>query len=78
MPQWFKRTVLAVGCLSSSLLSLEHTCLRAKQDAMTEIYGQGVHRYFAGDYAGAELLLNQVLGGGSEIPESIISSDFAK
>ncbi len=67
MPQWFKRAVLAVGCLSSSLLSLSAPAY-AQQDAMTEIYGQGVHRYFAGDYAGAELLLNQVLGGGSEDP----------
>jgi hypothetical protein len=66
MPQWFKRAVLAASCLASAL-SFSAPAL-AQQDAMTELYGQGVHHYFAGDYANAELLLNQVLSSGSKDP----------
>ncbi len=62
MRQWFARALLVAGCLSLG------APLHAQQEAMSEIYGQGVHRYFAGDYSGAELLLNQVLAGGSEDP----------
>ena len=62
MRRWFARAVLIAGCLSLG------APLHAQQDAMSEIYGQGVHRYFAGDYAGAELLLNEVQAAGSEDP----------
>jgi hypothetical protein len=62
MRRWFARAVLLTGCLSLV------APLQAQQDAMSEIYGQGVHRYFAGDYAGAELLLNEVQAAGSEDP----------
>ena len=62
MRQCFARAVLVAGCLSLG------APLHAQQDAMSEIYGQGVHRYFAGDYSGAELLLNQVQAAGSEDP----------
>lgn len=61
MRHWFARAVLVAGCLSLG------APLHA-QDAMSEIYGQGVHRYFAGDYNGAELLLNEVIAAGSEDP----------
>lgn len=61
MRSWFARALLVAGCLSLG------SPLKA-QDAMSEIYGQGVHRYFAGDYAGAELLLNEVQAAGSEDP----------
>jgi hypothetical protein len=62
MRRWFARAVLMAGCLSLG------APLHAQHDAMSEIYGQGVHRYFAGDYAGAELLLNEVHAAGSEDP----------
>lgn len=62
MRRWFARAVLVAGCLGLG------APLHAQQDAMSEIYGQGVHRYFAGDYAGAELLLNEVQAAGSEDP----------
>jgi len=62
MRRWFARAVLVAGCLGLG------APLHAQQDAMSEIYGQGVHRYFAGDYSGAELLLNQVQAAGSEDP----------
>ncbi len=67
MPHWFKRAVLAAGCLGSSFLSFTAPAV-AQQDAMAELYGQGVHHYYVGDYANAELLLNQVLASGSEDP----------
>ncbi len=38
------------------------------QDAMIELYGEGVHRYFAGDYAGADQYLTQVIDSGSSDP----------
>ncbi len=62
MRRWFARGLLVAGCLSFG------APVYAQQEAMTEIYGQGVHRYFAGDYSGAELLLNQVQAAGSEDP----------
>jgi len=62
MRSWFARAVLVAGCLGLG------APLHAQQDAMSEIYGQGVHSYFAGDYSGAELLLNQVQAAGSEDP----------
>ena len=62
MRQWFAHAVLVAGCLSQS------APLHAQQDAMSEIYGQAVHRYFAGDYSSAELLLNQIQAAGAEDP----------
>ncbi len=62
MRRWFARAVLVAGCLSLG------APLHAQQEAMTEIYGQAVHHYFAGNYANAELLLNEVQASGSEDP----------
>jgi len=62
MRRWFARAVLVAGCLSLG------APLQAQQEAMTEIYGQAVHHYFAGDYAGAESMLNQVQAAGSADP----------
>lgn len=62
MRRWFARAVLVAGCLSLG------APLHAQQEAMTEIYGQAVHHYFAGNYASAELLLNEVQASGSEDP----------
>lgn len=38
------------------------------QGALTEVYGEGVHRYFAGDMVGAEQLFSEVINSGSEDP----------
>lgn len=62
MRRWFASAVLVAGCLSSG------ASLHAQQEAMAEVYGQAVHQYFAGNYAGAELLLNEVQASGSEDP----------
>ncbi|MCA9128041.1 MAG: hypothetical protein KDB22_13190 [Planctomycetales bacterium] len=41
---------------------------RAQGDAMTELYGTGVHLYFAGDYQNADLVLTRVVDAGSQDP----------
>ncbi len=62
MRRWFARAVLVAGCLSIS------TSLQAQQAAMTEVYGEAVHQYYAGNYSQAELLLNEVQASGAEDP----------
>ena len=42
----------------------------AQGDAMLELYGAGVHKYFAGDYAAADQLLSQVVDSGSLDPRA--------
>ena len=42
----------------------------AQRDAMTELYGEAVHRYFSGDLAGAEQALTTVVGSGSQDPRA--------
>lgn len=56
-------------CLALSLFLFGSTA-SAQGDAMTELYGAGVHRYFAGDYAGADQLLSQVVDSGSLDPRA--------
>ncbi len=43
---------------------------RAQDDAMIEIYGQGLHRYYAGDYLEAERLLTMVVDSGTQDPRA--------
>ena len=62
MRRWFASAVLIAGCLGTG------ASLHAQQEAMAEVYGQAVHQYFAGNYSGAELLLNEVQASGSEDP----------
>ncbi len=62
MRRWFVRAVLVAVCLSLG------APVHAQQEAMAELYGQAVHQYFAGNYAGAELLLNEVQASVSEDP----------
>lgn len=42
----------------------------AQGDAMLELYGEGVHRYFAGDLTGADQLLSRVVDSGSQDPRA--------
>ncbi len=44
--------------------------LLAQDDAMIEIYGQGLHRYYAGDYVEAERLLSMVVDSGTQDPRA--------
>lgn len=40
------------------------------QSASSELYGEGVHRYFSHDYAGADQLLTEAIAGGSQDPRA--------
>ncbi|MEZ6137867.1 MAG: hypothetical protein R3C53_23515 [Pirellulaceae bacterium] len=40
------------------------------QGALVEVYGEGVHRYFAGDLSGADQLFSEVINSGSEDPRA--------
>jgi hypothetical protein len=40
------------------------------QAAFTEVYGEGVHRFFAGDLVGAERMFSEVINSGSEDPRA--------
>lgn len=42
----------------------------AQGDALLELYGEGVHRYFAGDLSGADQLLSRVVDSGSLDPRA--------
>lgn len=42
----------------------------AQHDAMVELYGEGVHRYFCNDFSGADQILSTVVDGGSEDPRA--------
>ncbi len=67
MRRWFARAVMVAGCLGIGFLSIS-TSLQAQQAAMTEVYGEAVHQYYAGNYSRAELLLNEVQASGAEDP----------
>ena len=67
MRRWFARAVVVAGCLGAGCLGLGSS-LQAQQAAMTEVYGEAVHQYYAGNYSQAEILLNQVQASGSEDP----------
>ncbi len=51
-------------------LSLISTPALAQGDAMIELYGEGVHRYFCSDYSEAEEILSQVVDSGSQDPRA--------
>lgn len=44
--------------------------LFAQGDALTELYGEGVHRFYAGDYVGAEQAFTRVVESGSQDPRA--------
>lgn len=50
------------------LLCLVGSTSLAQHDAMVEMYGEGVHRYFCNDFTGADQILSQVVDGGSQDP----------
>ncbi|MBX3422143.1 MAG: hypothetical protein KF752_11370 [Pirellulaceae bacterium] len=52
------------------LLSLSAAQVSGQGTALTELYGEGVHRYFARDYLGAEELLTRAIEGGSQDPRT--------
>ena len=62
------RLVLSL-CLAGAL-SVESCGLAHGQDGISATYGEGVHRYFAGDLAGAKKSLNRSIDAGSQDPRS--------
>jgi hypothetical protein len=44
------------------------TTVHAQGSAVAQLYGEGVHRYFAGDYMGAEQSLSRAVEAGSQDP----------
>lgn len=62
------RLVLSL-CLAGAL-SVESCGLAHGQDGISATYGEGVHRYFAGDLAGAKESLNQSIEAGSQDPRA--------
>ncbi len=56
-------------CLAGAL-SVESCGLSHGQDGISATYGEGVHRYFAGDLAGAKKSLNQSIDAGSQDPRA--------
>jgi len=44
------------------------TLARGQGSAVAQLYGEGVHRYFAGDYLGAEQSLTRAVEAGSQDP----------
>lgn len=60
MPRFLRYTLSLGLCLVGSQLYA--------QKALTELYGEGVHRYFAGDSFQAEQMLSRVIESGVEDP----------
>ncbi len=52
------------------LISLLGSTAYAQHDALVELYGEGVHRYFCNDFTGADQVLSQVVDGGSQDPRA--------
>ncbi len=60
MPRFVRYALSLSLCLAGSNLFA--------QKALTELYGEGVHRYFAGDSSTADQLLSRVIESGVEDP----------
>jgi hypothetical protein len=52
----------------SLLLSLVCSTTLAQHDALVELYGEGVHRYFNNNFTGADEILTRAIDSGSEDP----------
>jgi len=53
----------------TALLYASHTAIaHGQSSAVAQLYGEGVHRYFARDYTGAEQSLNRAVEAGSQDP----------
>ncbi len=68
MTRWWKKVSLYVGAFSLMLGSGLSMQVRAQDGALTELYGYGVHRYYAGDYNEAQRVFNIVIEAGVEDP----------
>jgi hypothetical protein len=64
MPRFLRYALSLSLCLVGSQLHA--------QKALTELYGEGVHRYFAGDSFQAEQMLTRVIESGVEDPSALL------
>lgn len=68
MSRWFRCLSMVLSGLSVATGAGVASRLMAQDGALMELYGYGVHRYYAGDYAEAQNVLNMVIDAGSEDP----------
>lgn len=59
--------MVASACLAMSLMVNQAS---AQSPVLAEMYGRGVHRYFAGDYDSAYRLLSMAIDNGSQDPRT--------
>lgn len=64
MSRWLKCVSFLAGGLTAVANAGLVSRAVAQDGAMTELYGYGVHRYYAGDYAEAHRVLNLVVDAG--------------
>ena len=70
MSRWLKCvSLVASGLTAVTSAGLTNRTL-AQDGAMTELYGYGVHRFYAGDYPEAQRVLNMVIDAGIEDPRA--------
>lgn len=62
--------VLTAGLLAAGLSMSTNSVANAQGDGLMEIYGEGVHQYFAGDLMAAEQLFSRVINSGSQDPRA--------
>ena len=70
MSRWFKCLSMILGGTTALVSAGLNSSVQAYDGALTELYGYGVHRYYAGDYAQAQNVLNMVIDAGSEDPRA--------
>ncbi len=68
MARWVNNMRWLIAGLSAAVSVGASTNIQAQDGAYTELYGYGVHRYYAGDYNEAQRVLNIVIDAGIEDP----------
>lgn len=66
-----------IYCLAL-VLSILGSTSRAQHDAMVELYGEGVHRFYNSDFTGADQILSTVVDSGSEDPRAYYFRGLAR
>lgn len=68
MARWVNKMRWLIGGMAAIATTGISTSAHAQDGAFTELYGYGVHRYYAGDYNEAQRVLNIVIEAGIEDP----------
>ena len=64
--------------VSVGMMLLSGSQLWAQSAALTELYGEAVHRYFSKDYLGAEEILTRAIEHGSDDPRAYYYRGLAR